>query len=230
MKHHFLTWLAAAALASTSPAQIVESYSASPNLTIPDSDLVGVASTILVNGSSIQQITGLQVTLNITGGFNGDYFAYLVHTATGGGNAGFVTLLNRVGVSGSELSGYGDPGLSVTFLAGANDIHLYQAITGSLGSALTGIWSPDGRTENPLTATDTSPRDSSLASFSGFAANGTWTLYVSDLAGGDEGRFVSWGMQIVGVPEPGTWALGALGLLAVLGGRWRRDRPARCGP
>lgn len=209
-------------VASTLPAQYIENYSASPNVTIPDGDFTGVASSILVNGSSILDITSLTVTLTVTGGFNGDYFAYLVHTAAGGGNAGFVTLLNRVGVTGGDPAGYADAGFSnITFTVGAPDIHLYQNVTNPGGAALTGSWSPDGRDASPLLVTDASPRNNSLLSFNGVAATGTWTLFIADVAGGDQGQFVSWGMTIMGVPEPGTWLAGTF---AVASAAWLARR------
>lgn len=208
-------------------AQFLENYSATPNLTVPDADVVGVASTINVSGSSILDITSVQVSLSLSGGFNGDYFAYLVHTLPGGGAGGFVTLLNRTGVTGSDPVGYGDAGFNVTFASAGNDIHLYQAFTNPGGAPLTGTWAPDGRSASPFSVTDLSPRDTSLTSFNGTSANGTWTLFVADVAGGDQGQFVSWSLQIVGVPEPATGVVGAVALaLGVLTG-WRRERIRR---
>lgn len=204
------------------PAQILEIYSATPNLTVPDADVVGVASTINVSGSSILEITSVQVSLNLTGGFNGDYFAYLVHTLPGGGAGGFVTLLNRTGVTGSDPVGYGDAGFNVTFDSAGADIHLYQSFTNPGGAPLTGTWAPDGRSASPFSVTDLSPRDTSFSSFFGGTGDGTWTLFIADVAGGDQGQFVSWSMQIVGVPEPGTWAVGACSLAAGLLTGWRR--------
>lgn len=203
--------LAGSALVSSSPGQFIENYSATPNAAIPDGDFTGVASSIVVSGTSILEITDLTVTLNITGGFNGDFFAYLVHTTPGGSAAGFVTLLNRTGVTGSNPVGYADAGFSVTFTDSGSDIHLYQnSVIPGAGLPLTGFWAPDGRAVNPLTVTDLTPRSDSLASFIGDNAGGTWTRFVADVAGGDQGQFVNWSMQITGIPEPGTWLIGTL--------------------
>lgn len=212
--------------AAPASAQLMENYTASPGVSIPDGDLVGVASTINVPFSSITQITSVSVSLQITGGYNGDFYAYLVHFLPNSTQAGFVTLLNRVGVTGSDPVGYGDAGFNVTFTSLGPDIHLYQNVTNPGGSALTGTWSPDGRTDNPLTVTDASARLSSLASFNGGIAAGTWTLFIADVAGGDIGTFTSWGLTIQGVPEPGTVAAGmlAVGLLGVAVRR-RRQQP-----
>ena len=61
---------------------------------IPDNNLNGWTSTETVNvpGTGLNQITGLSVSLNLSGGWNGDLYAYLVHDNQ------MVVLLNRVGV------------------------------------------------------------------------------------------------------------------------------------
>lgn len=228
LRSRLLACASALSLLITAPAtaQLMESYNASPGVTIPDGDLVGVASTINIPFSSITQITSVSVTLQITGGFNGDFYAYLVHYLPNSTAAGFVTLLNRVGVTGSDPVGYGDSGFNVTFDAMGPDIHLYQGITNPGGAALTGTWGPDGRTDSPLTVTDASARLSSLASFNGGIAAGTWTLFIADVAGGDIGTFTSWGITIQGVPEPGTVAAGAFALATVVTLARRRRQPA----
>ncbi|MBS0657167.1 MAG: PEP-CTERM sorting domain-containing protein [Verrucomicrobia bacterium] len=209
---------------AVSAQQVTANYSASPNLAIPDGSTVGLVSTIQVSGSSILEVTSIQVNLNISGGFNGDYYAYLVHYLPNGSPAGIVSLLNRSGRTGSNAFGYGDAGFNVTFAHGApnGDIHLYQQISNPAGGVLTGLWQPDGRSADPLSVTDASPRTDSLLSFNGFAADGEWSLYLADVSALGTGTFVSWGMTIVGVPEPGTWAAGGLALLTLV--QWRRRR------
>jgi len=207
-------------------AQITESFSATPNLSIPDGSTTGVVSTIQITGSSILEVTSIQINLNISGGFNGDYYAYLVHYLPNGNPAGIISLLNRSGRTSSNQFGYSDAGFNVTFAAGAanGDIHLYQQAANPGGGVLTGLWQPDGRSEDPLLVTDASPRTDSLLSFNGFEANGQWSLFVADVSSIGTGTFVSWGMTIVGVPEPGTWTAGGLAALALL--QWRRRRQA----
>lgn len=222
--------LLAAVLLPALPAQITQNYSASPNLAIPDGNSVGVVSTIQVSGSSILEVTSIQVTLSIAGGFNGDYHAYLVHYLPNGNPAGIVSLLNRTGRTASNPFGYGDSGFTVTFAdAAANgDIHLYQLLSNPAGGALFGTWQPDGRADSPFSVTDGSPRTEFLSAFHGFAADGTWSLFVADVSPLGTGTFVSWGMTIVGVPEPATWACGALALGAA-GLAWRRRSSAQSG-
>lgn len=217
----------AAAFSPVASAQLTSSFSAAPNLPIPDGSTVGVVSTIQVSGSSILEVTSIQVNLNISGGFNGDYYAYLVHYLPNGNPAGIISLLNRTGRTGSNSFGYGDAGFNVTFANGVpnGDIHLYQQITNPAGAALTGLWEPDGRSADPSIVTDASPRTDSLFSFNGFSADGEWTLFVADVSPLGTGTFVSWGLTISGVPEPGTWAVGvlALGAVAVLRRRQLRE-------
>ena len=57
--------------------------------------------------------------------------------------------------------------------------------------------------------------------FNGSNAGGTWVLYVADLARWDQGKLNSWSLEIVGVPEPSTMALAAVGLITA---GWLRRR------
>jgi len=68
----------------------------SPGVAIPDNDLNGLAETIDL-ATSISSISGVTLTLDISGGWNGDYYAYLRHADSSG--TGFAVLLNRVGAS-----------------------------------------------------------------------------------------------------------------------------------
>lgn len=203
------------------PAQIIENYVFSPGLAVPDGSSVGITDSRTLN-SAITSITDVTVTLNISGGFNGDYYVYLVHTT--GAGTGFSILLNRVGTTSGNPFGYLDSGVNISLSSvAANDIHLYQNNSPVFaGGALTGTWQPDGRTDNPLTVTDASPRSAFLDSFANLDANGVWSLFVADLSPVGSGTLVSWGMTIRGVPEPGTVAAGVLGALAAAGALHRR--------
>jgi hypothetical protein len=68
--------------------------------TIPDGDLNGISSQLLTGLSG--SIGDVNVTLSISGGFNGDYYAYLLHNGTS------AILLNRTGRSALNGVGYSD--------------------------------------------------------------------------------------------------------------------------
>ncbi|MSU58847.1 MAG: PEP-CTERM sorting domain-containing protein [Pedosphaera sp.] len=201
---------------------------------IPDGNVTGWSDTRNVPNSftlglnDTSQIVDVNVRLNVTGGYNGDLYGYLVHSS------GFAVLLNRVGKTSGDAFGYGDAGMNVTFndqTAETIDIHSYQTVGGYNASFITGgaQWRPDGRNVDPATVLDSDSRTALLTSFNPTTADGNWTLFLADMAGGDVSTVASWGLDISVVPEPVTVALGAFGLL--LGGaqilRWRRSRVAR---
>jgi len=201
------------------------------NHSIPDGDAIGLASTLNLTGISYP-ITSLEITLNISGTYNGDLYAYLVH------DGGFSVLLNRVGRTGHDDSGYGDGGLSVNFADGAanGDIHNYRSslfgnASTPLSGPLTGNWSPDGRQSSPFGVTDADARTALLSSFDGLDPNGDWTLFVADLSGGDLHQLDSWGLEfgapVASVPENGstaTWLLTALAGVALATRYWSAQR------
>src|SRR5579862_9783844 len=108
---------------------------------IPDGSTIGIADTRVLTGIPFNSIEDVTVRLNISGGWNGDLYAYLVHSS------GFTVLLTRVGVSGTSAFGYGDSGMDVTFSGSASqstDIHFYQTVAGFNSSMLQGgtAWRP----------------------------------------------------------------------------------------
>jgi subtilisin-like proprotein convertase family protein len=186
--------------------------------TIPDDSLSGNASTIAVSGLA-DVIKNVSVTLDITGGYNGDLYAYLA-----GPNAGFAVLLNRAGVNGGSAYGYGDTGFNVTLDDSASnpDIHTYQTTgyPGSLNGSgqLTGTWGSDGESIDPQSAPsafNAGSGSATLETFQNLNGNGTWTLFLADLASPNQSTIVSWTLDITTVPEPSSLALGALGIAAL---------------
>src|SRR6185369_16760217 len=157
-------------------------------------------------------IRDVNVKLNITGGYNGDLYGYLVHSS------GFAVLLNRSGKTGSDAFGYGDAGYNITLddAAANGDIHLYRLTQNPSGGTLTGTWTPDGRNVNPATVVDTDSPSVLLGSFNGTSADGTWTLFLADMSGGDVSTVAGWGLEISVVPEPTTWAMIIFGVVAAL--------------
>jgi subtilisin-like proprotein convertase family protein len=151
------------------------------------------------------QITDVNVTFTITGGYNGDLSAYLSH------NGVLVPLLNRVGTgSGSE------PQYSFGFpTSGFDRLRLDDAASTSIH----GVAVPDPY-ETP-TYIAYRPDGGKLENFNTYNPNGTWTIFFADLSGGDttSSTLGSWSLEITAVPEPVNVALmvfaGVFGVVTV---------------
>ncbi len=195
---------------------------------IPDNDPNGYHDSRTVGGMS-GVISDVSVTLSISGGYNGDLYAWLSH------GGGLSVLLNRVGRSSSSTLGYGDHGFGldteqVRFTLddqAAGDVHLYRAGPYALNTdgQLTGLWQPDGRVLDPESRADlfdTAPRPDMLGVFDGLDPNGEWTLFVADQNPGDISTLTEWGLEITVVPEPSTLTLAGLGAAALTFCRQRR--------
>ena len=112
----------------------------------------------------------------------------------------------------------GDPG-------GYDDIHWTEFPTSG------GTYAPDGREISPGMPPSSAPdfdADGTIgfSAYNGMDPNGTWTLFIADMAGGDQLKLVSWSLQITAVPEPVNVALGVFGsvVLVVAVGRHQRVR------
>lgn len=221
MKNLLLALALAVTVATTARAAVTSYDFNSINAVIPDGNVTGWSDTRLIEDLDGEYVHDVNVRINITGGYNGDLYGYLVHST------GFAVLLNRTGKTSGDAFGYGHTGFDVTIDDDAttynNDIHLYASLsttptpTYSGGGQLEGSWLEDGRNANPATVTDGSSRNALLNSFENTLANGTWTLFLADFANGDESMLVSWGLDIdselTPVPEPVTWALVGFGLV-----------------
>lgn len=182
------------------------------NTTIPDGSPVGVPNSQTVNlgtlpSGTTTSIVNVNVRLNISGGYNGDLYGYLVLQSADTSVTSAI-LLNRIGQDMSNPFGNSGAGINVTLSsAAATDIH--NAAFGTV----TGSYQPDGGT--------------TLSSLNGANANGTWTLFLADLSGGDTATLNSWGMDISVVPEPVTLALISFGglLFAAFIARQRMANP-----
>jgi hypothetical protein len=219
-----LLWLAGAT--STRAAVITWNSGFADGGVVPDGNFTGWSDTRTLSGYS-GTLSQLRVTLQLDGGWNGDFYAYLAH------GSDLCVLLNRVGRAGTLAlgAGYGDAYLSVVLDDAAvnGDVHQYQNMIGYAGLIGSGAsFKPDGRAVSPLLALDTVARTSLLDQFLGQSADGDWTLFVADVSGGEQGTVLSWGLDIQTVPEPGSLALaGVVGLVAA-GMTWRHwRRPAR---
>ena len=196
---------------------------------IPDNDPSGVLSSTTVSGV-VGTVFSVSVTLAVSNGFNGDYYAMIEH------NGAYAVLFNRVGLSSGNSVGYADPGVGpdgsaqpFTFAdAGLFDVHWYATHTPVFNGAgqLTGVWQPDGRELDPQldppASFDAAPRTATLAAFDGADPNGDWNFFIADVAAGSEGTLVEWGLNVQVVPEPGPVIL--LGLLGLGGYVWRVRR------
>jgi subtilisin-like proprotein convertase family protein len=187
---------------------------------IPDGSLVGIQDTRTLSGITFSSITDVDVRLSISGSWNGDLYAYLVHSS------GFTILLNRVGRSASSPFGYGDGGFNVTFDDQATrtvDFHSYQSAPGFTGADLTGgaHWRPDGRNIDPASSGatfDATTPTALLSSFNGLNPNGSWTLFLADVSGGAVSSVQNWGLDITGiaaVPEPASLIEGGMAVLVI---------------
>jgi subtilisin-like proprotein convertase family protein len=207
-KQLILTGLFAVAL-TTAQASVFTFSSGTLNQNIADANPAGYSSTIAASGIiddlSDDTILDVNVTLNITGGFNGDLYGYLVSP-----DGALSVLLNRVGRTSGNAFGYSDAGFSVTLDDGNADIHTST----SGGGVLSGTFSPDGRAVNPANVLDTDSQTALLAAMNGGNGNGTWTLFLADLSGGAVSQLGSWSLSIDVVPEPTTWALMIFGGIA----------------
>ena len=200
-------------LALKSQADTNVTYSIADNALIPDGNPVGIVSSTNLSGLDMG-ITSVQVALNVTGGFNGDLYAYLL-----GPSGGFAVLLNRVGLTAANPFGYGDTGFNITLADGYANVRNYQSGSYTItGGQLMGNWAPDGRNIDPQssgTIFDGATSTAGLDLFNTTNPNGQWTLFVGDLAGGGgSSTLVSWGLTIA-IPEPQEWALlaGGAGML-----------------
>ena len=214
MKHLKTAAVVAVTLAFTvsiGRAQLTNDVSV--GLAIPDNDPNGLVSSIDL-GDPGASIADVSVNLDITGGWNGDLYAYLLSPS--GQSA---VLLNRVGLDVGNSVGYGDSGFDVTLSSTGNDIHTYQQSNPLFNSSgqLLGDWAADGRSADPALVTVADPIDDGLGNFTGADPTGQWTLFVADLNPGDQSILVSWGVNVdvQPTPEPSTWAMLGMGLVAL---------------
>ena len=203
--------IAVLALARSAQADFVQTFSTGfqNGGVIPDGRLTGWSDTHNLSGAPVS-IGDVTVTLNLSGGWNGDLYAYLVHSS------GFAVLLNRVGRTTADGPGFGTAGMNVTL----NDAAVLGNIHSVSAPVAGGIYQPDGRNIDPRspggTLAGTTPT-ALLSSFNRQNANGNWTLFIADVSGGDVSKVTSWSLDIAAVAEPGSALEGGVAVL-FLGG------------
>jgi subtilisin-like proprotein convertase family protein len=229
MNRHLAQAIVCAGLiALASPAVGALSYTYSgPAVTIPDNDASGRAFAFSLTDAATT-IASLTVTVNISGGRNGDLYAFLSH------NSGYTVLLNRTGrgvtTSGSSTDGYANSGFAMTFSSsGAANVHFYQNSSPSFNGSgqLTGTWQPDGRTIDPESsaASFDAGGSASFSSFVGQNPNGAWTLFFADVSALSESTLNGFSVDVVAaVPEPVNAALAVSACLVLMSGIWRWAR------
>ncbi|WP_193213658.1 PEP-CTERM sorting domain-containing protein [Luteolibacter marinus] len=187
---------------------------------VPDNTELGWSDSRMLS-TGFGTIESVELHLEIDGGFNGDLYAYLIHTTAGG--TGFSVLLNRVGRTAGNPDGSFTSGMDVTFSAEASqDIHTYS------GSIFSGDFLPDARETPWDEVVDTDPRTATLSSFNGLDADGIWTLFVADVSPVFQSTVVSWGLTVTATPEiSGVVPTGGLVMAALL--RRLRRRAERDG-
>lgn len=210
------------ALPSTAAAAVTWTGTWNVATAIPDDDAVGYSDTQTPTFTPGMVISKVTVTLNFSGGWNGDLYAYLTN------GSGFAVLLNRPGRAEGSEDGSDTSGMSVTFDdAALYDLHDQIDL---LGGAVTGNWQPDARHVSPASVVTGDVRTAFLSSLNGQSATGPLTLFVADLSAGEVSTLDSWSMTVSAVsavPEPGG-QLALAGL--VVGGlllRRRGDRLSR---
>jgi subtilisin-like proprotein convertase family protein len=175
--------------------------------TIPDGNPIGVTfSGTVTDVPAGLTVGGLTVGLNLSGGYNGNLYAYLVSP---GGTQ--VLLMNEPGVSAGNPFGAGGPGMNLTLQdAGAANGSIQNATSASV---LTGSYNAAGL----------------LAGFNGAAPDGTWELFFADeVSGGGTSTLNSWTLNLTAMPEPQLATLEILGGI-FWGSLWlaRRHLPPR---
>jgi subtilisin-like proprotein convertase family protein len=159
------------------------------NAAIPDGNPIGYLSTLHIDtGLDVANVT---VTLNVTGGYAGDLYAYLTHDGY------TAVLVDRIGTSELNLYGNSSAGMNVTFSSTAlNNIHDLP----SVGGQITGTYLPDGGNLSGFTGV-------------GHGSTGDWTLFIADMDGGGSATLNSWSLDVTEVPEPTTWGLIGFGVI-----------------
>ena len=199
MKIIHLTLVASLAAVGTVRASLY------PIGTIPDGSPAGVSFVGTYDAAPVgSTVSGLTVSLNLSGGFNGDLYAYLVSP-----NGTLVMLMNQPGVS---LNGFGasGAGMNITLTDSFTANGSIQNVTS--GSYLTGNYNAAG----------------SLVNFNGSQANGNWTLFFADMAnGGGTSHLDGWSLDITAVPEPANLAMIIFGVSFIGFGIARHFRNSR---
>jgi hypothetical protein len=183
---------------------------------IPDGNPNGVFSSIAVS-SEQSFLTSLSVTLDLSGGYNGDLYAYLSYNGT------LLPLVNRPGISPGNSFGWDGAGMSVT-LADSAAQNIHAAGNGFLN----GSYRPDGQNLSPLSSAGSFNANGGTmtlnGTFGGMNPNGVWTLFLADVvSSGNSAVLNTWTLNITSVPEPNLSVLAFVAFAAACGRHFRRQ-------
>jgi hypothetical protein len=208
------TWVAAMTLGMdlAAHAGIYTFSSGIINQGIPDNNPSGVAYSVNFTDTGLR-VTDIRVSFTISGGWNGDLYAYLSH------GDGFAVLLNRVGASSGNPDGFGTSGFaSITLgMSATTDIHGVSSPTASNGP-----YAADGRLDYTI-----STRNNTLGVFNSMDPYGGWVLFFADMSAVSTSTLTGWSLEITAVPEPVNGALGCFAGVFLCGALVRRRRARR---
>jgi len=174
--------LAALTAAPAQSLQYVETFTNGPAVgPVPEGNPVGAVFSGTVSDVPAGLTVGtLTLELNLSGGFNGNLYAYLESP-----NGTQVVLMDRPGVSVADPFGATGPGMNITLQnTGAANGSIQDETSDAV---LSGSYTPAG----------------SLADLGGAPVDGTWQLFFTDLvAGGGTTTVDSWALTVSVVPEP----------------------------
>jgi hypothetical protein len=139
-------------------------------------------------------VNALVLTLNMSGGFNGDMYGYLQHGGT------LIELFNPNSFSAGGAAGYT---LNIALASGS-----YSALNTASAANLA---------QGGLTYA----ASGNLNGFIGADPNGLWTLFFADQSAGDQMTLNSFNLSITAVPEPVNVALGMFGAVLAGGLAWQ---------
>jgi hypothetical protein len=196
-------------------AEVTETYESGPlDLLIADGSAVLTPSLLSITGSAIVTLSKIEVSFELIGapagtGFAQDMFVSLLRSEPGGP----ITVTDASAILLDRVASAHD-GWWVTL----GDFAA-QPIQTATPALVTGVLLGAFR-----------PAESLADAFGGLAATGDWRLNVGDLAAGGTMKLLNWSLTLTGesdatdIPEPGTWAAGAVALLTLVGQRFRRRR------
>jgi len=178
------------------------------NISIPTLMQVGGPLSVATVSGVSGRVTGMSLELNISGGFNGDLYAYLVAPD----QATTATLLGNPGGNFDQMGN----GYNITLVSSGATGGNIQDASQPWGTAVTGTY----YAEVPL-----------LTAFGSYltahGANGDWRLFIANQSSGDINQSVlgSWSLSMIttsAVPEPDqVAAISLLGLIGLMVGSYR---------